>query len=252
MLPSLEAARVLEPDLPDPASVRALAGLTIAARFQRRDVRTAELEVSEARLSAMLREPPPPPEGFVHETHVVLGQLLELRRCTLCAVRPGTVPCPFCSLAGCEECAGSGWRSCTACDGNQEIAMVEARYVEDREIPLRITFTPNVSPAVDAVLRTAIDDTTDPPDEYRFELDRSAVFAPYRESGEIEAESFQGFSFEDAIERARAGLFGIRKSGEVVREELRAWARPFLVLSFREAPQLLVIGDGASVRLLRP
>lgn len=254
-LPTLEAARAADPDLPgvEPSELRALAALTLAARLQRRDVRVESIEVAPGRLASLPTEPPPLPSEFVDATHVVLGAVTERRRCTLCGVAPGWVACPFCSLGGCHECGFKGWLRCTACDGACEVAVVDARYVEDRALAVRLTFTPTLPPAVEALVRLGIDDAVDPPPSLRVELDAASAFAPYRAAAETTTEAgFQGHAFEDAFEHARAGLASLRAGGEIALEEIVTWARPFLVVTFPEVGEVAVVADGlGGVRVVK-
>ncbi len=249
VLPTVAAARAVDPALPDPEPVEAaLAALTLSARIQRREVSTQRIEIAAARIEKMRRTPRP---AAVPSSHAVLGNVLERRACTLCTVRPGFGPCPFCTGTGCDECEGQGFTKCTACDGAREIAIAELHMIDDRELRLRATYAPSVPLSLDALLREAIDDSVDPPDALTFDLDRSSVFAPYREA-RVDADSFEGHSFGDALLRARAQLERIREGGQQLEEELHAWARPFLLLTWPEHPPALVLADGTgAVSVLR-
>ena len=252
-LPSLAAARVADPGLPagEPAQ-SVLAAVTLAMHMQRRDVRLQRMEIAASRLANMPGSPPPPASPFVARTHAALARVVEHRRCTICGVRPGQVPCPFCNLAGCGECGGAGWIACATCGGVREIAIADVHILEDRVVDFRLTFTPTLpSYAHEEWLRQSIDDTVDGPDVFLFDVERSAAFAPYREIEREEDDSFHGHRFEDALTRARHAIERLR-GGEVFTERLRAWARPLLVLSWQDATATVLADGLGGVRVFRP
>lgn len=251
-LPTVAAARAVDPDLPEGApEERALAAVTLAALIHRRDAHVQRIEIAAPRVDKLRRSPPPAPRPFLPATHAVLAAVVEQRACTACGVRPGFLPCPFCNLARCEECHNMGWVLCTTCDGARQIALADVRMIEDREVDFRLTFTPTLpSYAFEQWLRETIDDAVDGPDSLFFDIERSSAFAPYREVEREDDDAFHGHRFEDALARARNGVSRLRE-GEVFSEQLRAWARPFLLLAWPEV-SAIVLADGlGGVRVFR-
>jgi len=252
VLPTLELARTVEPDLPKaPPLESALAAVTVATLIQRRDAHVQRMEIAAPRVAKMLRNPPAVARPFVPATHAVLAGVVERRRCTVCGVRPGFVPCPYCNLARCDECGKKGWSPCATCDGTCEIAEADVKMFEDREVHFRLTFTPTLPLyAFEQWIRETIDDNLDGPDSLLFDIERSSAFAPYREVQTEDDDAFHGHRFEDALVRARKGIERLRE-GEVFAERLRAWARPLLVLTW-EGETALVLSDGlGGVRVCR-
>ncbi len=237
----------------EPDVERALAAVTVVARMQRREERTERLELAPSRAATLERAVPGLPSEFLDRRHHVLARIVARKRCTLCAVRPGFGPCPYCTGTGCAECEG-GWSPCTTCDGTREIALSDVRFVEDRSVTLVATYTASLPAWVEAVLRETFDVAADPPDVLAFELERPTAFAPYRVVQRAEeSNTLLGHSYEEPLRHARRAIASMRAAGEVSREDVRAWIRPFLYVEWNDDPEspMVVLREGTSFRVLR-
>lgn len=227
-------------DLPagDPLFVRPLAGVTLHARVQRREVREESMELSQAVVKVMQRGMPPVPEQFATMSRTVLGTIDKTVPCTLCGVRPGFGPCPRCvgtgviaargGMVDCPDCE-EGWTTCTTCDGVRQVVIAKVRHVDDHDVEIRHTFLPLTTSRLEESLLDAF--VADEPDEcLRFDLDLRSNNAPYRSAGDdvVRDNAFLGYRFAESIDRARKAVARLGGTGEWVREEVHAFARPFL------------------------
>jgi len=243
-LVDFEESRTVFADLPpsDPHFLRPLAAITLFARVQMRELRDEEMEVSERVAETMPKKLPPEPEDWITQSLAILAEVKERRTCTLCGVRPGFGFCPFCNgtgttrmLVGCTECAGTGWVTCTTCDGAKHVCIATVRHVDDRDVAIKYTFVPATTPTLEELL-TAAFDAEEPAECLRFDLDLRNVNAPYRtaDDGVSEQGAFRGHSFAESLERTRDLVDRLGGTGTWVREEVRAYARPFLWVGWKQ------------------
>ena len=258
-LSDFEQSRADFPDLAEgePQFVRPLAAITLFARVQMRELRDEELELSEAIANAMPKEPPPEPEDWLNQSRAFLSEIKRWIPCTLCGVRPGFGFCPFCNGSGsvglskCAEC-NAGWVTCTTCDGTKRVCLANVRHVDDRDVAIRYTFVPATTTVLEEALTTAFD-AEEPSECLRFDLDLRNVNAPYRTADEGVATqgSFHEHSFAESLDRTRNLVDRLGGKGTWLREEVRAYARPFLWVRSREGSDLALVTSPRAKQLLR-
>lgn len=224
-----------------------LAVVIVDAQVLRRDTADKKLQLPESRIETLPKHPPPAQWPVERRVMHVVGQDTWLSDCETCEFERGKQECRTCSTQGyvliasgdttlrdeCPGCAGKGWVDCTTCGGEGHARWVQLVETTDAIHRLRYAYVPSMTDALDLAVGAHFENLTfELPDVLRIQLDPREQRSAYRGSTGQVKEAFQGHLYGDALDRARGGLAGLRHGGEVIHEEVRAYAWPLLWLSY--------------------
>ncbi len=229
----------------EPDSSERLAAVIVRARAHRRLVTHEEIEAAADDMPAEPRGVPTPIPWQAASQRVLLAALGPVHACTLCSMSPGKVPCTTCGGSGrihlrgdrnsgdatrpCPACHQKGSVACGTCNGSGRAQPASSAIVDDRVDTLRYVFVPPLSLELEGRLRARLD-ALDPPASLVTELDARPP-SGYRDV-EAHDPTFYGFSYGDALGRARAAVRGVGGEGELVTALVEAWSWPFLRLRY--------------------
>jgi hypothetical protein len=264
-VPRLEAARAagltlaarvwwrlgLEVDLMErePIEARRLAAIIVSGRVlrRRRLAYRREVPASEAARAPEAIPPPVVDLGVESQQTVITDALSGVRRCTQCL--NGRVSCVVClgrgyvevarssyevgALRACSACGRGGTQECPHCAGTAETVEVRCVDLIDEVVHLAYPYVPTMSFALEEKVRGALEQELDVerpvPDCLFVDLEPQRAGGPYRATKRDP--EFRGFSYADALAKARAALAGTRGE-EPIAEELTIHARPILWLRY--------------------
>jgi hypothetical protein len=256
-LPTLE--RVLERgllDLPsgEPRAVERFVMLIVHAALVRR---TSFAEVAVSAPASLTRGEPPAPSDFEARHHVRIDENLGGGGpCTSCVDRPGLRRCRVCNgsgviFSGKFNCScQKGWIACPTCGGTARNALVRLRYYTDTPAFLAEAYMPSHIGHVPSLFR--LESTMEEdiqfqqpmPDDLRcHDLTGHVSGTAYRGGSRVVRPEFHGHDFGDTIDKALAGLTALGAGASVVRYEVRAYAWPFLKLTWPDGCEMAIYAD---------
>jgi len=250
-----------------PRHTSQLACVVVRARLVVRTAREERVDVSERKVGRIPEPMPALPLDFVEGHQRALMETLgQAEACTRCQLSTGRVECSLCDGRGyqmveervatrtyyrrveCTGCDQQGWYTCTTCEGTGRSVPVRAMTVSDQEQVIRYTYLPPLPLALGEQLLTWFEETlprdTTPPAPLLVSLARPESDNPYRSSVREVEPSFHGFSLAGALPAARDAVERLRGLGDIAREDVQAFAWPFLHLNYG------LIGAGTDVAIL--
>lgn len=250
----------------EPVEQARLAAVTLVARVLSRSIWEKDVEMS-GRLFADFPAAAPPALDAAHpgSYRVLVAQLdTGPSGCTQCTVQPGRELCGGCGGEGfilvghgrtqerlpCPRCVGKRTLPCSTCDGTARARRARVRYIDDREDALSYTYLPNLPPPLESTLDELLAPTADLPACLRVEPSLQVSGGPYR--GTAVEPSFHGHRHGDPLRRALVAAAGISGQGQILRQDIRTYARPILLLRYKVAgarrDAALVAGQGGVLR----
>jgi hypothetical protein len=233
----------------EPAEETRLAAVTLAARILSRSVWEKDVEMSERLFLGFPAAAPPPLDVTAPGSYRVLVSQLDAgpARCTQCMATPGREICAGCGGEGfvlvrndrggerivCPRCLGKRSLPCSTCDGTSSTRRARVRYLDDREGTLSYTYVPALAAALEAKLDAILAPGPALPACLRVEPSLQVSGGPYR--GVTVEPSFHGFRHGEPLRRALTAAAGIAGQGQVLREDVRTWARPILLARYKVA-----------------
>jgi hypothetical protein len=261
-LPTLDRARSLGLIVPEgePKQVERLAMLVVHALLVRR---TSFAEVASSVPPNVLRGEPPAPDDFEPHHHVRIDESIGAGGpCLVCTERPGFRRCRVCNgtgtLFGLRACScEGGFIVCPTCSGTAQQTTVRLRYYTDTPLFLNEAYMPSHVGHVASLFR--LESTMEDDIAYRgpmpeplrcHDLTGRVAGSAYRGGGRVVRPEFHGHDFGDAIDKALAGLTAAGAGANVVRYDIRAYAWPFLrVTWFGHAERALYVDRRGTLKV---
>lgn len=261
-IPTLDRARALSLDLPqgEPQKVEPLVMLVVHALLVRR---TSFAEVAASVPANVPRGEPPVPVDFEMHHHVCIDESMGGGGpCPACTERPGYRRCRVCNgkgvIFGARFCScDKGFIVCPTCSGTAQQVNVRLRYYTDAPVFLNEAYMPSHVGHVPSLFRLESTMEEDiayrapPPEPLRcHDLTGRVAGSAYRGGGRVVRPDFHGHDFGDAIDKALAGLSAAGAGASVVRYDIRAYAWPFLKVSwFGHADRALYVDRQGALKV---
>jgi hypothetical protein len=250
----------------EPVEEVRLAAVTLAARVLSRSIWEKDVEMSERLFADFPAAAPPAVDATQPGSYRVLVSQLDTgaARCTQCPAQPGRETCGGCGGEGfilvgsgrsqervpCPRCIGKRTLPCSTCDGTSNTRRARVRYIDDREGALSYTYLPSLPAALETALDEILAPSAELPACLRVEPSIQVSGGPYR--GTAVEPSFHGYRHGDPLRRALVAAGGIAGQGQILREDIRTYARPLLLLRYKVAgarrDAALVAGEGGALR----
>jgi hypothetical protein len=255
-LPTVERARTLFGDLPsgEPREIERLTMLVLHAALIRR---TSFTDTTVSAPASLERGEPPAPIDFEQRHHVRLDENLGGEGpCMACGEKPGQRRCRVCLgrgklFDGKTACScKSGWVKCPTCGGTARTSIVKLRYYTDAPVLVTEAYMPSHVGHVPSLFR--LESTMEEDIQFRnpmpedlrcHDLTGRVEGSAYRGGGRVVRPEFHGHDFGDTIDKALAGLTAVGAGASVVRYDVRAYAWPFLKLSWSFEDPIAIYAD---------
>lgn len=241
-----------------PDEVEPLAIVIVDARIQRRVSELKEVQLTARLLDQLATAAPPEPDDYTDARTTYLVERAEMSPCAACEGRPGEVVCTACAGTGrvdltdsegnaimvaCYLCKGHSYITCPTCEGAGHAHWARLMQVEDSAPTLRYAYVPSMVDALDLAVGELFDTLPDDlPTCLRFDPTPQKHESAYR--GEVRQmdRSFHGHGFGDALQRAMRGVEALRGPGDVLYQELTAYAWPLLWLRYGSVARRAEVG----------
>lgn len=226
-----------------------VAALSVASRALRRSSWTATEELAADGQWSRTRSEPTALVWQESRDMTVL-RTLSWSNCTTCLPgNQGWIECPICSplitaspvLVACHTCNGSRRIKCKMCDGSLRTMMCEVEYSQQHIDQSRALLLPDLPRKLSWWLFELL--RNDPsPEMLKVELERYLSMGPYRQASAEREADFCGYSFHGTLEKARQSVQATRARPDVLLSDFVAFARPILLVRFREGDRLWDVG----------
>ncbi len=241
-----------------PDEVEPLAIVIVEARIQRRVTELKDVQLTARLLDQLATAAPPEPTEFTDARTTYLLERSDISPCVACEGRPGEIVCTACAGTGrvdvtdsegnavmvaCYLCKGHRYITCPTCEGAGHAHWARLMQVEDSAPELRYAYVPSMVDALDLAVGELFDALPDAlPSCLRFDPTPRKHESAYR--GEVRQmdRGFHGHGFGDALERAMLGIEALRGPGDVVHQELAAYAWPLLWLRYGSVARRAEVG----------
>lgn len=247
-----------------PRRAERVACVLLRARVVVRSVREHDFETPERDLSRIPERIPEPSAELATSVRVVAREIAGVAR--MCVACGGNTVCARCKGKGhlvneryedgtmhydresCTRCSGTGTYTCAVCSGVGRMVPVRGLIVADELHTIHYTYLPTLpfalGEAVLALFEAELGAEGRPPDALRISLERPRADSPYRSAARSAEGSIEGFSLGEALPVARDAVDRLRARGELLREDVHAYAWPILRLNYG------LVGHGTDVVLL--
>lgn len=241
-----------------PDEVEPLAVVIVEARVQRRISELKHVQLTARLLDRLATAAPPEPTEFTDARTAYLVERSEISTCQSCEGRPGEIACTACAGTGrvdvtdsegnavmvaCYLCKGHRYITCPTCEGAGHAHWARLVQVEDSAPSLRYAYVPSMVDALDLAVGELFDVLPNElPTCLRFDPTPRKHESAYR--GEVRQmdRGFFGHGFGDALDRAMRAVEALGGLGDVIHQELAAYAWPVLWLRYASVTRRAEVG----------